>query len=96
MQKYGTDPAHHVIAANEGNATVFAGRDLAKVTGELGYEKCYQAEGMDSLEKILTEISSDAVGPIFLEVKCAIGARDDLGRPTTSARENKEAFMRGL
>ncbi len=33
---------------------------------------------------------------MFLEVKCAIGARADLGRPTTSAKENKEAFMRGL
>ncbi len=33
---------------------------------------------------------------MFLEVKCAIGARTDLGRPTTSAKENKEAFMRGL
>ena len=30
---------------------------------------------------------------MFLEVKCAIGARADLGRPTTSAKENKEAFM---
>jgi phosphonopyruvate decarboxylase len=29
----------------------------------------------------------------FLEVKCAIGARADLGRPTTSALENKRAFM---
>ena len=40
--------------------------------------------------------SAGSVGPIFLEVKCAIGARADLGRPTTSAKENKEAFMRGL
>jgi phosphonopyruvate decarboxylase len=29
----------------------------------------------------------------FIEVKCAIGAREDLGRPTTTARENKEALM---
>ena len=35
-------------------------------------------------------------GPIFLEVKCAIGARADLGRPTTSPKENKEAFMKLL
>ena len=32
----------------------------------------------------------------FIEAKCAIGARDDLGRPTTSALENKENFMRYL
>ena len=28
----------------------------------------------------------------FIEVKCSIGARDDLGRPTTSAIENKRSF----
>jgi len=32
----------------------------------------------------------------FIEATCAIGARDDLGRPTTTAKENKEAFMRQL
>ena len=35
----------------------------------------------------------------LIEVKCSIGAREDLGRPTTTARENKEGFMdylRGL
>ena len=29
----------------------------------------------------------------LIEVKCSIGARDDLGRPTTTALENKENFM---
>lgn len=29
----------------------------------------------------------------FIEVKCSIGAREDLGRPTTTAQQNKEAFM---
>ena len=29
----------------------------------------------------------------FLEVKCALGARDNLGRPTTTPAENKRAFM---
>lgn len=32
----------------------------------------------------------------FIEVKASIGARTDLGRPTTTAKENKEAFMKGL
>ena len=30
----------------------------------------------------------------FIEVKCSIGARDDLGRPTTTALENKQNFMK--
>ena len=29
----------------------------------------------------------------LIEVKCAIGARENLGRPTTSALENKQLFM---
>ena len=32
----------------------------------------------------------------FIEVKCSIGARDDLGRPTTTAMENKQNFMEYL
>ena len=31
-----------------------------------------------------------------IEVKCSIGARDDLGRPTTTALENKINFMEYL
>ena len=30
----------------------------------------------------------------LIEVMCAMGARDDLGRPTTSPKENREALMR--
>jgi len=29
----------------------------------------------------------------FIEVKCSIGSREDLGRPTTTAIENKRNFM---
>lgn len=29
----------------------------------------------------------------LIEIKCAIGARDDLGKPTTTALENKKNFM---
>ena len=32
----------------------------------------------------------------FIEVKASLGARDNLGRPTTSAIENKENFMSWL
>lgn len=32
----------------------------------------------------------------LIEVKCSIGARDDLGRPTTTALENKVNFMNYL
>ena len=32
----------------------------------------------------------------LIEIKVALGARADLGRPTTTAQENKEAFMKFL
>lgn len=32
----------------------------------------------------------------LIEVKCSIGARDDLGRPTTTALENKQIFIEYL
>ena len=32
----------------------------------------------------------------FIEVKCSIGARPDLGRPTTTALENKQNFVKYL
>lgn len=32
----------------------------------------------------------------LIEVKCFIGGRSDLGRPTTTALENKQGFMEYL
>ena len=32
----------------------------------------------------------------FIEVLCAVGARDDLGRPTTTPRQNRDALMKFL
>ena len=32
----------------------------------------------------------------FIEVKCSIGAREYLGRPTTTPIENKDRFMEDL
>ena len=32
-------------------------------------------------------------GPVFLEIRCACGARPDLGRPATTPQQNRDAFM---
>ena len=32
----------------------------------------------------------------FLQVHCALGSRKDLGRPTTTPKQNKAAFMKRL
>jgi phosphonopyruvate decarboxylase len=46
----------------------------------------------DAVEKLkrLSEFSS---GPAFLEIKLKPGTRSDLGRPTSSPLDNKNAFM---
>ena len=44
--------------------------------------------------KCMTEISNrETILSRQLKQMCSIGAREDLGRPTTTALENKENFM---
>lgn len=83
--------AHETVG---GQPTAIKDRNLCEFASSLGYAQTYRAEDYDSLDKILSEIGGD--GAIFIEVLCAIGARADLGRPTTTPIENKEAFMKLL
>lgn len=81
--------AHETVG---GMPTVCAGKDLAPVAKALGYPSVAMAETFEELDKALARAKT-AKELSFIEVKCSIGAREDLGRPTTTARENKEAFM---
>ena len=57
-----------------------------------GYQAAYTVDKLDDLEIILEKVKGQE-GPLFLEVKAAIGSRENLGRPTTTPAENKAAFM---
>ena len=46
----------------------------------------------DRLDEVLEE-AKECEELSLIEVKCGIGSRADLGRPTTTAMENKNAFM---
>ena len=60
-----------------------------------GYAYAASVCDADALDKELAAARErDALS--LIEVKCAIGARDDLGRPTTTALENKQNFMQYL
>ena len=48
----------------------------------------------NSIKQIIDTINKNEL--TFIEVKCGIGAREDLGRPTTTALENKQNFMEYL
>jgi len=55
----------------------------------------YSATNINELDDVLSKVEGEQ-GPIFIEVKSAIGSRDDLGRPTKTPIENKTAFMEYL
>ena len=82
--------AHETVG---GMPTVAQNIDLVAVAKACGYPN---AVSVDSFEKLDHELEA-AKGRCelsLIEVKCSIGARDDLGRPTTTALENKQNFMR--
>ena len=69
--------------------------DLCGVARACGYKYVYSAATTEELDWAIKEIV--AIPELcFLEVKCALNSRKDLGRPTTTPIENKEAFMKGL
>lgn len=75
-----------------GMPTVMGNANLPKIAEGCGYETVLSAENSEELDKALG-ISKETNVLTFIEVKCSIGARDNLGRPTTTAAENKTAFM---
>jgi len=81
--------AHETVG---GMPTVAGGVDAVGIAKACGYP---YAVSVDSFEKLDSELSKarDRHELSFIEVKCSIGAREDLGRPTTTAMENKENFM---
>ena len=84
--------AHETVG---GQPTVAAHIDMQKIAEGCGYPLVLKATNYDELDEMLKKAAvSDCL--TFVEVECGIGARDDLGRPTTTARENKENFMKQM
>ena len=81
--------AHETVG---GMNTVADKIDLVAIAKACGYE---YAVSVDNFEKLDEELKSakERGALTLIEVKCSIGARADLGRPTTTALENKENFM---
>lgn len=75
-----------------GQPTVGLKIDLCAVAKAVGYVATYSVETMEALEETLANIKS-MEGPIFLQVCVKKGNRKDLGRPTTTPIQNKEALM---
>jgi len=84
--------AHETVG---GMPTVAAQIDLVAIAKACGYPNAVCVNNFEELDKELAE-AKERRELSLIEVKCSIGARDDLGRPTTSALDNKQSFMNYL
>ncbi|MBQ9443626.1 MAG: phosphonopyruvate decarboxylase [Lachnospiraceae bacterium] len=84
--------AHETVG---GMPTVAGSIDLVKIAIACGYPNAVCVDNFDDLDKELgnAKVRNELS---LIEVKCSIGAREDLGRPTTTALENKQNFMEYL
>ena len=79
-----------------GQPTVGLNIDLPSVAKAVGYKSVFSVDSMDALEKQLSIINSQLSineYPVFFEIRVKKGNRKDLGRPTTTPIQNKEALM---
>jgi len=75
-----------------GQPTVGLKIDLCGVAKAVGYKATYSVETIETLSETLETLKS-VEGPILLQVCVKKGNRKDLGRPTTTPIQNKEALM---
>ena len=76
-----------------GQPTVALKIDLPAIAKAVGYKKIFSVDNKEALQNHLSNLGD---GPVFLEVKVKKGNRKDLGRPTTTPRQNKDALMEFL
>ncbi len=94
----------HIAVNNEahesvgGFKTAAVKTDYALIAKACGYKTVLSANSKQELVGILEDIKlkNKEIMPVFIEIKCAQGSRKELGRPTVSAKENKENFMKML
>ena len=75
-----------------GQPTVGLKIDLPAVAKAVGYKATYSVDSKADLESVLAKVNSFE-SPALLEIKVKKGNRKDLGRPTTTPIQNKEALM---
>ena len=78
-----------------GMPTVALDMDFVMIAKACGYKNVVSVESFEDLDRELMEAKKKNELS-FLEIKCSIGARNDLGRPTTTPQENKNGFMNYL
>lgn len=78
-----------------GQPTVGLQINIPEIAKALNYKKVFSIKDRMSLKEVLNKINGEK-GPIMLEIQVKKGNRKDLGRPTTTPIQNKEALMKFL
>lgn len=81
--------AHETVG---GMPTVAGNIDLVSIAIACGYPNAISVDNFEALDRELQNAKKRNQLSL-IEVKCSIGARANLGRPTTTALENKQNFM---
>lgn len=84
--------AHETVG---GMPTVGEEINLTEIAKACGYEKTVKVNTLKALDRALAS-AKKGNKLTLIEVKCAIGSRADLGRPTTTPLQNKHDFMKNL
>ena len=90
----------HVVIDNGAHETVggmpvcSGSLSPAKLALAAGYSRALECDSPETLSaRLQALLSGPSAGPSLLVVHCACGARADLGRPTTTPIQNRDAFM---
>ena len=78
-----------------GQPTIGYQLDAVAIAKASGYRQALRATTREEIVDALQQLEH-LEGPVLLELRVKIDSRDDLGRPTTTPVENKEAFMEFL
>ena len=91
----------HIVINNRAHETVggmptaLSGTDLPAVAAACGYEASLRVNDFSELDEAL-RAAKHSEKLTLIEVPAAIGSRADLGRPTTTALQNKLNFVENL
>ena len=78
-----------------GMPTVGGKINFTQIAEGCGYKKIIAVDNVRELKEALRDVrKSNQL--CFVEIKASLGSRADLGRPTTTAKENKDKFMEYL
>ena len=75
-----------------GQPTVGLDIDLCAIAKAVGYKSAFSTDNKEDLAVILSK-AKNLNGPLLIQVCVKKGNRKDLGRPTTTPIQNKEALM---